>query len=47
MMYPNNYYNPNVIILNNEYNSYNPGLGLAATNGFLTGILLGELIDEC
>ena len=45
--YPNSFNTPNVVILNNEYNYHDPGLGFAATNGFLTGMLFGELIDDC
>lgn len=46
LTYPNSFNTPNVVILNNGYNHYDPGFGLAATNGFLTGMLFGELIDD-
>ena len=46
-VYPNSFNTPNVVVLNNGYNYHDPGLGFAATNGFLTGMLLGDLIDDC
>ena len=45
-VYPNSYNSANIVVLNNGYNHYDPGFGLAATNGFLTGMLFGELIDD-
>ncbi len=39
--------NSNIVVLNEGYNPYDLGLGLANTNGFLTGILVGELLDDC
>lgn len=47
LSYPNSLNTPNVVILNNGYNYNDPGLGFTATNGFLTGMLVGELIDDC
>ena len=43
----NNCNNSNIVVLNEGYNPYDLGLGLANTNGFLTGILVGELLDDC